>query len=93
MFLLVNDFKMIGMLLNVVYGPKKLTKIYDKGFPAQPFHVDYHDQMQDCVKKLIKALVVDHLPRVLVEIDLNKVILSAFTCSYTFRFLTEKERK
>ena len=36
MFLLVNNFKMIGMLLNVVHVhiQKKLTKTYYKGFPA-----------------------------------------------------------
>ena len=33
MFLLVNNFKMIGMLLNVVHGQvqKKANKIYNKG--------------------------------------------------------------
>ena len=33
MFLLVSEFKMIGMPFNFVYGhvPKKLTKTYNKG--------------------------------------------------------------
>ena len=35
MILLVNNLKMIGMLLNVVHGQiqKKLTKTCNKGFP------------------------------------------------------------
>ena len=38
MFLLVNNFKIKGMLLSVVHGQvqKKLTKIYNKGFPTSP---------------------------------------------------------
>ena len=36
MFLSVNNFKMLGMLLNVVHGQvQKTTKTYKKGFPNQ----------------------------------------------------------
>ena len=35
MCLLVNNFKIIGMLLNIVHDQvqKKLSKTYNKGFP------------------------------------------------------------
>ena len=45
MFLLVSNFKMIGMLLNVVHDQvqKKLTKTYNKGFPNHSTLInDYH---------------------------------------------------
>ena len=45
MFLLVKNFKMIGMLLNVVHDQvqRKLTKTYNKGFPNHSTLInDYH---------------------------------------------------
>ena len=44
MFLLVSNFKMIGMLLNVVHGQvqKKLTKTYNKGFPNHCTLINYY---------------------------------------------------
>ena len=48
MFLLVINFKMIGMLLNVVHGQVqkiKLTKTYNKGFPNHSTLINY-DQTQ-----------------------------------------------
>ena len=48
MFLLVNNFKMIGMLLNVVHGQVQkieLTKTYNKGFPNHSTLINY-DQTQ-----------------------------------------------
>ena len=48
MFLLVINFKMIGMLLNVVHGQVqkiKLTKTYNKGFPNHFTLINY-DQTQ-----------------------------------------------
>ena len=44
MFLLVINFKMIGMLLNVVHGQVqkiKLTKTYNKGFPNHSTLINY----------------------------------------------------
>ena len=48
MFLLVINFKMIEMLLNVVHGQVqkiKLTKTYNKGFPNHSTLINY-DQTQ-----------------------------------------------
>ena len=43
MFLLVKNFQMIGMLLNVVHGQvqKSPTKTYSKGFPNHSTLINY----------------------------------------------------
>ena len=45
MFVLVNNFKMIGMLLNVVHGQIQksyyITKTYNKWFPNHSTLINY----------------------------------------------------
>ena len=43
MCLLVNNFKIIGMLLNIVHDQlqKKLSKTYNKGFPNHSTLINY----------------------------------------------------
>ena len=48
MFLLVNNFILIGMLLNILHGqvPKKLTNIYNKGFPYHSTLINYAQELE-----------------------------------------------
>ena len=48
MFLLVNNFILIGMLLNILNGqvPKKLTNIYNKEFPYHSTLINYAQELE-----------------------------------------------
>ena len=64
MFLLVSNFKMIGMLLNIVHGEvqKKLTKIYNKGFPNHSTLMNYefvhHSDLMWCPTRLCSSFLI-----------------------------------